>query len=97
MYLATCNRVEVAFAMPEGHAAHDLRAEVFRALRGRTPAAGEARSALRTWIGEAAVEHLFLMACGLDSAQAGEREIAAQLEGMGLAPRLLSVEDHLAA
>lgn len=81
VYLATCNRVEVTFAMPEGHPAHDLRAEVFRVLRGRTPGPGEARAALRTWIGEAAVEHLFLMACGLDSAQAGEREIAAQLRG----------------
>ena len=81
VYLATCNRVEVVFAMPEGHGAHDLRAEVFGALTGRTPGPGEARSALRTWVGEAAVEHLFLIACGLDSAQAGEREIAAQLRG----------------
>jgi glutamyl-tRNA reductase len=81
VYLATCNRVEVVFAMPEGHGARDLRAEVFRALTGRVPVSGEARTALRTWIGEAAVEHLFLIACGLDSAQAGEREIAAQLRG----------------
>jgi glutamyl-tRNA reductase len=81
VYLATCNRVEVVFAMSDGHDAHDLRAEVFRALTGRTPGPGEARSSLRTWIGEAAVEHLFLTACGLDSAQAGEREIAAQLRG----------------
>jgi glutamyl-tRNA reductase len=81
VYLATCNRVEVVFAMPDEHSARDLRAEVFRALTGRTPGPGEARTALRTWIGEAAVEHLFLTACGLDSAQAGEREIAAQLRG----------------
>jgi glutamyl-tRNA reductase len=81
VYLATCNRVEVVFAMPDGHSAHDLRADVFRALTGRTPGPSEARTALRTWIGEAAVEHLFLIACGLDSAQAGEREIAAQLRG----------------
>jgi glutamyl-tRNA reductase len=79
VYLSTCNRVEVVFAMPEGHGAHDLRPEVFRALIGREPTPGEARSRLRTWVGEAAVEHLFLTACGLDSAQAGEREIAAQL------------------
>src|SRR5688572_29536183 len=91
VYLSTCNRVEVAFAMPEGHPAHDLRAEVFRALRGRTPGPGEARSALRTWVGEAAVEHLFLMACGLDSAQAGEREIAAQLRGALEASRTAGV------
>src|SRR5712671_4269698 len=31
--------------------------------------------------GEAAVEHLLLLACGLDSAQLGEHEIAAQLRG----------------
>lgn len=81
VYLATCNRVEVVFAMPEGHVARDLRAEVFQALTDRTPGPNEARTTLRTWIGEAAVEHLFLIACGLDSAQAGEREIAAQLRG----------------
>ncbi len=35
VYLATCNRVEVVFAMPEGHGARDLRAEAFTALTGR--------------------------------------------------------------
>jgi glutamyl-tRNA reductase len=79
VYLATCNRVEVAFAMPEGEGARDMRAEIFHALTGRLPRNGEARSTLRAWTGEAAVEHLFLVACGLDSAQAGEREILAQL------------------
>ncbi|MGC8517968.1 MAG: hypothetical protein ACP5P4_05485, partial [Steroidobacteraceae bacterium] len=34
---------------------------------------------LRAWAGESAIEHVLLVACGLDSAQAGEREIAAQL------------------
>ena len=91
VYLATCNRVEVVFAMPDGHVAHDLRAEVFRELTGRTPGPGEARSSLRTWIGEAAVEHLFLTACGLDSAQAGEREITAQLRGALEAARTAGV------
>ena len=79
VYLATCNRVEVAFAMPEGEGARDMRAEIFHALTGRPPKNGEARSTLRAWTGEAAVEHLFLVACGLDSAQAGEREILAQM------------------
>jgi len=91
VYLATCNRVEVVFAMPEGHGARDLRAEVFAALTGRPPGPGEARSALRTWVGEAAVEHLFLTACGLDSAQAGEREIAAQLRASLEAARTAGV------
>jgi glutamyl-tRNA reductase len=81
VYLATCNRVELAFAMPDGAEARDIRAEIFHAITGRAPHPNEARSALRAWTGEAAVEHLFMIACGLDSAQAGEREIAAQLRG----------------
>jgi glutamyl-tRNA reductase len=91
VYLATCNRVEVVFAMPEGHPANDLRTEAFRALTGREPGPGEARSKLRMWAGEAAVEHLFLTACGLDSAQAGEREIAAQLRASLEAARTAAV------
>jgi glutamyl-tRNA reductase len=78
-YLATCNRVEVIYATSDEGAAQDCRGEVFRALTGREPECGEARSALRAWTGESAIEHLFLLACGLDSAQAGEREIAAQV------------------
>jgi len=79
LYVGTCNRVEVLFAAEDGQAAGDLRAEVFRCLTGREPRAGEAARLLRAWTGEAAVEHLFLLACGLDSAQTGEQEIAAQL------------------
>ena len=79
VYLATCNRVEVIFATSDDYTAQDLRGAVFRALRGRDAALGEAAEALRAWTGEAAVEHVFLLACGLDSAQAGEHEITAQL------------------
>src|SRR3569833_940269 len=78
-YVGTCNRVEVLFAMPDGSPAGDARSEVVRALIGREPGGGEATRILRAWTGEAAVEHLFLVACGLDSAQAGEHEIAAQI------------------
>jgi glutamyl-tRNA reductase len=81
VFLATCNRVEVIFATGDASAAGDLRGAVFRALRGRDPELGEAAEALRAWTGEAAVEHVFLLACGLDSAQAGEHEITAQLRG----------------
>ena len=81
VYLGTCNRVEVVFAVSDGEEARDLRPEIFEAIVGRAPRPNEARSALRAWTGEAAVEHLFLVACGLDSAQAGEREIVAQLRG----------------
>ncbi len=81
LYLGTCNRVEVVFATEDGTAAGDAREDVFRALTGREPDSGEAARLLRAWTGEAAVEHLFLLACGLDSAQTGEQEIAAQLRG----------------
>src|SRR5579883_3035478 len=80
LYLATCNRVEVVYVQPDGPAV-DLRPRVFRALLGREPRDGEASAALRAWTGEAAIEHLFLVACGLDSAQAGEQEIYVQLRG----------------
>src|SRR5581483_7641636 len=80
-YVGTCNRVEVLYATLEGVPAGDARPAVFRALIGRDPEPGEANRVLRAWTGEAAVEHLFLLACGLDSAQTGEQEIAAQLRG----------------
>jgi len=81
LYVGTCNRVEVLYSTEDGAPAGDSRQEVFRILTGRDPEPGEAARILRAWIGEAAVEHVFLVACGLDSAQAGEHEIAAQLRG----------------
>ncbi len=86
-YVGTCNRVEVLFATNDGSPAGDSRRDVFRALIGRDPQAGEATKILRAWTGEAAVEHLFLVACGLDSAQTGEHEIAVQLRGAWEATR----------
>jgi glutamyl-tRNA reductase len=79
LYLGTCNRVELLYATRDGRPAVDARESVFRILSGREPQPGEAARLLRAWTGEAAVEHLFLVACGLDSAQTGEHEIAAQL------------------
>ncbi|HYB33993.1 MAG TPA: hypothetical protein VED45_11280 [Steroidobacteraceae bacterium] len=81
LYVGTCNRVEVVYSTCDGAPAGDSRQEVFRLLTGREPEPGEAARILRAWTGEAAVEHLFLVACGLDSAQTGEHEIAAQLRG----------------
>jgi glutamyl-tRNA reductase len=81
LYVGTCNRVEVLYSTENGTPAGDARQEVFRVLTGRDPEPGEAARILRAWTGEAAVEHLFLVACGLDSAQTGEHEIAAQLRG----------------
>jgi len=79
LYVGTCNRVEVLYSTEDGTPAADLRQQVFHILTGREPAPGEAARVLRAWTGEAAVEHLLLVACGLDSAQTGEHEIAAQL------------------
>ena len=81
LYDGTCNRVEVLYSTEDGTPAGDLRQEVFRILTGRAPEPGEAARVLRAWAGEAAVEHVLLVACGLDSAQTGEHEIAAQLRG----------------
>ena len=80
LYVGTCNRVEVVYATADGAPAADVRAEIFQCLTGRAPAPGEAARTFRAWTGEAAVEHLFLLACGLDSAQTGEQEIATQLK-----------------
>src|SRR5229473_6043686 len=87
LYVGTCNRVEVVYATDDGSAAGDSRQDVFRILTGRDPQPGEAARILRAWTGEAAVEHLFLVACGLDSAQTGEQEIAIQLRGAWEAAR----------
>src|SRR5215469_12044511 len=81
LYVGTCNRVEVLYSTDDGAPAGDSRQDVFRVLTGRAPSPGEASRILRAWTGEAAVEHVFLVACGLDSAQTGEHEIAAQLRG----------------
>jgi glutamyl-tRNA reductase len=81
LYVGTCNRVEVLYTTLDGSPAGDVRREIFQALLGREPQPGEANRMLRAWTGEAALEHLFLVACGLDSAQAGEQEIAAQIRG----------------
>jgi glutamyl-tRNA reductase len=93
LYLSTCNRVEVLYATAEP--ATDRRADVFRALTGRAPVNGEATSALRAWTGEAAVEHLLLVACGMDSAQAGEQEIYVQLRAAWAAAREAKVSGPL--
>lgn len=93
LYLSTCNRVEIIYAGPEP--AIDRRADVFRALTGREPVNGEAASTLRAWTGEAAVEHLLLVACGMDSAQAGEQEIYVQLRAAWQAAREAQVSGPL--
>ena len=79
VYLATCNRVEVAFAIDGATPIAACRRQLFAALAGREPQAGEAEHTLRVWQGEGAAEHLFLMTAGLDSARVGESEISGQV------------------
>ena len=87
LYLGTCNRIELLFATPDGESAGDLREPALAQLTGRRPQPGQAARLLRAWAGESALEHVLLLACGLDSAQAGEREIAAQLRAAWEAAR----------
>ena len=79
VYLATCNRVEIVLVSADHEPVAGFRPRVFRALLGREPEPGEAERAFRAWGGEGAVEHLFLVASGLDSAKVGETEIHGQL------------------
>ncbi len=78
VYLATCNRVEVILLGDGTTTPAEYRGKVHEALTGRA-SAGEATRRLRMWAGEAAVEHLFLVAAGLDSALVGEHEIPGQM------------------
>jgi len=79
VYVATCNRVEVIFVADNGTPVAAIRPRVFSALRGREPRPREAETELVAWGGEGAAEHLFLLACGMQSAMLGEREIVGQL------------------
>jgi glutamyl-tRNA reductase len=79
VYLATCNRVEVAFTTDKDDSVDAWRDRVLHALTGRDPIDSEAVLAMRSWHGERAAEHLFEVAAGLDSAQVGESEIAGQV------------------
>ena len=77
--LSTCNRVEV-YAAASGPAG-----PVGRAVAGLLAARGgiavaEVLPAARIRVGEAAAEHLFSVACGLDSMAVGEEQIVAQVK-----------------
>jgi glutamyl-tRNA reductase len=77
--LSTCNRVEVIFVSDPPRPVTEMRKRVFQALSGREPAPGEAHRSLRAWEGEGAVEHVFLVASGLDSSKVGETEVTGQV------------------
>ncbi|MBD25403.1 MAG: hypothetical protein CMG46_10430 [Candidatus Marinimicrobia bacterium] len=75
-YIGTCNRVEFVLAGDDAVSVQTCRQKIGELLN--TPERDVSRI-FRAWEGEGAVEHLFLVAAGLDSAQPGEREIYAQV------------------
>lgn len=102
VYLATCNRVELLFAGGRELSIHERRRRLHRHVAAEAAASGEAERLLRAWEGDGLVEHLFLVASGLDSARAGESEVTGQLrsaaaeaasEGL-LGPRLKPLLDE---
>jgi glutamyl-tRNA reductase len=77
--LSTCNRVEV-YAAASGPAEQVTRAVTgLMASRGQVRT-GEVLRMARTRVGGAAAEHLFSVACGLDSMAIGEEQIVAQIK-----------------
>ena len=77
--LSTCNRVEV-YAVAHGPAGPVARAVAdVLAVHGQVEAAEFLRVA-RIRVGGAAAEHLFSVACGLDSMAVGEDQIVAQIK-----------------
>jgi len=78
-YLATCNRVEIAFAGGAALGVPERRARLLKHFGADTQA-----RVLRAWAGEGAIEHLYLVASGLDSARAGESEIMGQLKAAAI-------------
>jgi glutamyl-tRNA reductase len=77
--LSTCNRVEVYAAVsgPAGRVSGVVAALV--AARGHVPA-GQVTRMARVRVGRPAAEHLFSVACGLDSMAVGEDQIVAQIK-----------------
>ena len=84
--LSTCNRAEV-YAATSGPAGQVTEAVAdLVAARGRLQA-DEVRRLARIRVGGAAAEHLFSVACGLDSMAVGEDQIVAQIKDAARAAR----------
>ena len=84
--LSTCNRVEV-YAAASGPVGQVTRAVAdLMAARGRV-GAGEVLRLARIRVGGAAAEHVFSVACGLDSMAVGEDQIVAQIKDAARAAR----------
>ncbi len=76
--LSTCNRVEIYAAsdLPEPQAMADLRRFLLEHHNCPDPSGGE----IYAYGGQQTLEHLFKVACGLDSMVLGETEILGQLK-----------------
>lgn len=79
VYISTCNRVEWVLDVGEAADAAEWRRRVFSAVEDHEPAPGEAERRFRAWVGEGAVEHLFLVSTGLDSLRIGETDVHGQV------------------
>jgi glutamyl-tRNA reductase len=77
--LSTCNRVEV-YAAASGPAEQVTRAVAGLVAARARLSVGEVLRMARVRIGGAAAEHLFSVACGLDSMAIGEEQIVAQIK-----------------
>jgi len=75
--LATCNRFELYLDATEFHPVVESGRALILSLT--EPDLPEVDPALVVHVGDGAVEHLFLVASGLDSVVVGEREIAGQV------------------
>lgn len=79
VYISTCNRVEWVLDVGEPADAAEWRRRVFSAVEDQEPQPGEAERRFRAWVGEGAIEHLFLVATGLDSVRIGETDVHGQI------------------
>jgi glutamyl-tRNA reductase len=77
--LSTCNRVEIYAAAPRPAGQVTRAVADLVAARGRVQV-GEVLQMARIRVGGAAAEHLFSVACGLDSMAVGEDQIVAQIK-----------------
>ena len=77
--LSTCNRVEV-YAATQGPAGQVAEAVADLVAASGRVQVGEVMRMARVRVGGAAAEHLFSVACGLDSMAVGEDQIVAQIK-----------------
>lgn len=96
VYLATCNRVELLFAGGVPLPIRVRRRRFHAHFDTGAALAEPAERVVRAWEGEGMVEHLFLLASGLDSARVGESEVTGQLrQAVGDAERAGLLGDTL--